>query len=270
MLNKLKCKFFSAWYNRKTWGGCQKDLRFFLSVFLATLFGCGSSGNNSGVQSSKDNYAYIIPLYSYPVGSYEQEWQRLYNLTTVNDVFVIVNASNGPGGYTDPNLLNAITTLKSRGFKVIGYVLTSYGNRSLEDVKNDMDKWLNFYGSERIDGFFIDEVVENYDYYREVFQHARSRNKLIILNPGANINASFFNIADKIVVFEDSLTRFENFHYADYTGLDPKRVCTIVYETPQDSVSYVENKAKQNNSRCLYIHDRGGSEAYLYLSPYLR
>ena len=251
-------------------GRMPKRFTLFLSIFLATLFGCGPSGNNSSVQSSKDNYAYIIPLYSYPVGSYEQEWQRLYNLTTVNDVFVIVNVSNGPGGYTDPNFLNAITTLKSRGFKVIGYVWTSHGSRSLEDVKNDMDKWLNFYGSERIDGFFIDEVVENYDYYREVFQHARSRNKLVILNPGTNMNASFFAIADKIVVFEGSLTRFENFRYANYTGLDPKRVCTIVYETPQDNVSYVENKAKQNNSRCLYIHDRGGWGLYFYLSPYLR
>jgi 3-dehydroquinate dehydratase len=253
-------------------GGERMPKRFtcFLSIFLATLFGCGPSGNNSSVQSSKDNYAYIIPLYSYPVGTYEQEWQRLYNLTTVNDVFVIVNASNGPGGYTDPNFLNAITTLKSKGFKVIGYVWTSYGSRSLEDVKNDMDKWLNFYGSERIDGFFIDEVGENYDYYRDVFQHARSRNKLVILNPGTNINASFFAIADKIAVFESPLKEFENFHYANYTGLDPERVCTIVYETPQDKVSYVENKAKQNNSRCLYIHNRGGSELYFYLSPYLK
>ena len=247
-----------------------KRFTLFLSIFLATLFGCGPSGNNSSVQSSKDNYAYIIPLYSYPVGTYEREWQRLYNLRTVNDVFVIVNVSNGPGVYTDPNFLNAITTLKSRGFKVIGYVLTFYGSRSLEDVKNDMDKWLNFYGSERIDGFFIDEVGGNYYYYREVFQHARSRNKLVILNPGTNINASFFTIADKIVVFESPLRSFEDFRYDDYTELDPKRVCTIVYETPQDKVSYVENKAKQNNSRCLYIHDKDGSEVYFYLSPYLK
>jgi hypothetical protein len=251
-------------------GRMPKRFTLFLSIFLATLFGCGPSGNNSSVQSSKDNYAYIIPLYSYPVGTYEQEWRRLYNLTTVNDVFVIVNVSNGPGVNTDPNFLNAIITLKSRGFKVIGYVWTSYGGRSLEDVKNDMDKWLNFYGSERIDGFFIDEVVENYDYYREVFQHARSRNKLVVLNPGTNMDVSFFAIADKIVVFEHSLTRFENFRYANYTGLDPKRVCTIVYETPQDKVSYVENKAKQNNSGCLYIHDRGGWRLYFYLSYYLR
>jgi hypothetical protein len=140
----------------------------------------------------------------------------------------------------------------------------------LGNVKNDMNKWLDFYGSERIDGFFIDEVGENYDYYRDISQHARSRNKLIILNPGTNINASFFAIADKIVVFESPLEEFENFQYANYTGLDPERVCTIVYETPQDKVSYVENKAKQNNSRCLYIHNRGGSELYFYLSPYLR
>jgi hypothetical protein len=251
-------------------GRMLKIFTLFLSIFLATLFGCGPLGNNASVQPSKDNYAYIIPLYSYPVGTYEQEWQRLYNLTTVNDVFVIVNPDNGPGEQSDPNFSNAIIRLKSKGFKVIGYVYTSYGSRSLEDVKNDMDKWLNFYGSERIDGFFIDEVAENYDYYIEVFQHARNRNKLVILNPGTNIHARFFTIADKIVVFESPLKEFENFQYANYTGLDPKRVCTIVYETPQDKVSYVENKAKQNNSRCLYIHDRGGWDLYFYLSPYLR
>jgi len=44
-----------------------KRFTLFLSIFLATLFGCGPSGNNFIVQSSKDNYAYIIPLYSYPV-----------------------------------------------------------------------------------------------------------------------------------------------------------------------------------------------------------
>jgi hypothetical protein len=51
-------------------GGMPKRFTLFLSVFLATLFGCGSSGNNASGQTSKDNYAYIIPLYSYPMGDY--------------------------------------------------------------------------------------------------------------------------------------------------------------------------------------------------------
>jgi hypothetical protein len=46
-----KCKFFSAWYNKRR-GGIPKKFTLFLSVFLATLFGCGPSGNNAGEQTS--------------------------------------------------------------------------------------------------------------------------------------------------------------------------------------------------------------------------
>jgi hypothetical protein len=191
---------------------------------------------------------------------------------------VIINPDNGPGDTTDANYLDAINQLKAKGFYVIGYVYTSCGNRDLDDIKNDINKWLSLYGADKIDGFFIDEVSNNikkYSYYNSIYTYSNSKGKLVILNPGTNVNIEFFNISDKIVVFEDSEASFEAFQYNDYSSINSDRVCSIVYSTPSDKVSFVEDKMLKNNSSCGYIHDKAdnwqsGDSAYFYLSPYLQ
>ena len=85
--------------------------------------------------SNPNNFAYIIPLYSYPVGQYQPEWEKLYNLSTSKRVYLIINPSSGSGDTADANYLDAINKLKAKGFYVIGYVYTNRGNRNLEDVK---------------------------------------------------------------------------------------------------------------------------------------
>ena len=138
--------------------------KVFLMVIFVFLVSCGGSSSNSNnpANSNPNNFTtYIIPLYSYPVGQYQPEWEKLYNLNTSKRVYVIINPSSGPGDTTDANYLDAINKLKAKGFYAIGYVYTNRGNRNLEDVKNDINKWLSLYGTDKIDGFFIDEVSNN-------------------------------------------------------------------------------------------------------------
>jgi hypothetical protein len=248
-------------------------------VFLITFFifsvSCGGSSSNSNnpANSNPDNFtSYIIPLYSYPVGQYQSEWEKLYNLNTLKHVYVIINPSSGPGDAADANYLNAINKLKVKGFYVVGYVYTNRGNRNSEDVKNDINKWLSLYGTDKIDGFFIDEVSNNikkYSYYNSIYTYVNSKGKLVILNPGANVDIKFFNISDKIVVFESNETDFENFQYNNYSSINSDRVCSIVLSTPADKVSFVKDKMLKNNSSCGYIQDKSGNGVYFYLSPYL-
>jgi hypothetical protein len=87
-------------------------------------------------------------MYSYPVGQYQSEWDKLYNLSTSKIVYVIVNPNNGPGNALDANYLDAINKLKAKDFYVIGYVYTRYGKRSLSNVTNDINKWLSLYGTD--------------------------------------------------------------------------------------------------------------------------
>jgi len=267
----------------------------FLMMVFVFLVSCGgsssnlsnpasSSPNNSSSNSSNlansnlNNFTtYIIPLYSYPDGQYQSEWEKLYNLNTSKRVYVIINPDNGPGNITDANYLNTINKLKAKGFYVIGYVYTNYGNENLEDVKNDMNKWLSLYGADKIDGFFIDGTshnVQNFDYYKDVYTFANSKGKLVILNPGTNVDLKFFNISDKMIVFESNETDFEAFQYNNYSSINSDRVCSIVLSTPADKVPFVKDKMLKNNSSCGYITDKtdnwqSGDSAYFYLSPYL-
>ncbi len=240
--------------------------RVFLIMIFAFLASCGDYSSN-----------YVIPLYSYPVGQYQPEWEKLYNLNTSSIVYVIINPNNGPGNAVDANYLDAINKLKAKGFYVIGYVYTRYGKRSLSSVTNDINKWLSLYGTNKIDGFFIDEVsnsIKKYSYYNSIYTYVNSKGKLVILNPGTNVDIKFFNISDKIVVFESNEKDFEAFQYNNYNSINSDRVCSIVYNTPADKVYFVKDKMLKNNSNCEYITNKAGNwqsrdSAYFYLSPYL-
>jgi hypothetical protein len=121
------------------------------------LLSCGDSSSNSNNPASGNPNkftSYIIPLYSYPVGKYQSEWEKLYNLSTSKIVYVIINPNNGPGNTTDANYVDAINKLKAKGFYVIGYVYTSYGKRSLSTVTKDINKWLSLYGTDNIARIF--------------------------------------------------------------------------------------------------------------------
>ena len=265
--------------------------KVFLMMVFVFLVSCGGEGGLSSSGSSvstdtklsslsvnlTDLTSYVIPMYSYPVGQYQSEWEKLYNLSTSKIVYVIINPNNGPGNTTDVNYLDAINKLKAKGFYVIGYVYTSYGKRSLSSVTKDINKWLSLYGTDKIDGFFIDGVSNNikkYSYYNSIYTYVNSKGKLLLLNPGTNVDLGFFNISDKIVVFESNETDFEAFQYNNYSSMNSDRVCTIVLSTPADKVSFVKDKMLKNNSSCGYITDKAdnwqsGDSAYYYLSPYL-
>jgi hypothetical protein len=201
----------------------------------------------------------------------------LYNLNTSKTVYVVINPNNGPGDARDSNYVDTIRKLKAKGFRVVGYVHTSYGQRSLYGVLTDINKWMYLYGANNIDGFFIDETSNNmrkYYYYGTIYTYVKSKGKFVILNTGTNVDTRYFNISDKIVVFENGENDFEKFQYNNYGSINSDRVCSIVYGTPTDKVSFVKDKMLKNNSSCGYITDKAdnwqsGDSAYFYLSPYL-
>jgi len=67
-------------------------------MIFAFLVSCGDPSSNYIIplysylvgqyQSEWEKlYNLIIPLYSYPVGQYQSEWEKLYNLNTSNIVY---------------------------------------------------------------------------------------------------------------------------------------------------------------------------------------
>lgn len=175
----------------------------------------------------------IVPLYSYPGPSLEYtrekhgegthygiyDWhlaaQMKKQFPQLN-LIAIVNPDSGPGSGEDALFTKGIEFLQDAGVIVVGYVSTKYAgmNASIGQakhpaslVKKDLQKWYSFYP--RIDGIFFDEMARGFDpsiieYYHSLSRIARSRNALIIMNPGTSIDFRWFkrNVADIFITWE--------------------------------------------------------------------
>ncbi len=96
-------------------------------------------------------------------------------------LIVILNANNGPGDGTAPNLTRLIAKLHENGSKVLGYVYTKWGCETRDEriliyprsqyptqsygldnwrthfaIQEDIQQWVQFYPD--IDGYFFDET----------------------------------------------------------------------------------------------------------------
>jgi len=171
-------------------------------ILILFLVGCG--GNNQ--KNKIDNKTLIIPAYFYDLN----KWDKIAK-SEAKEV-VIVNPSSGPGNNIDNNYVNFIDLLNSYNKIPIGYVYTKWANRDTNEVKQDIDTWLDFYP--KIKGFFFDEVNTSkgaFNYYKDLADYVKSKGDYkIVLNPGTSIDKSYFSIADFIVVFEGDFKDFNN------------------------------------------------------------
>jgi len=259
----------------------RRDKKYFLSklffgvfiVFILTsLNSCGSGSSNSDKNPPSNSYAknsVLIPLYGYPT-TYSSEYNKLLSLNPSNQqIMVIINPSNGPGGSKDENYSNIIRQIKLKGFKVFGYLRTNYGSRNALSVKEDIDKYMQFYPE--IDGIFFDEVsndIGKFTYYNQLSNYARSYNKMVILNPGANIPSQYFSIADFIVTFETDISQLTENDF----NTDKNKSCFLIYGVKQQQDAYnAINLLKERGIKCLYITDKTPSDydIWFVLSPYI-
>lgn len=252
-----------------------KILKFIsILIIFSFIFSCGGSGGTQNTNTTTQNYTILIPLYSYPNGQYASEWEKLLSFKPKPNatVIVVINPNNGQGNQADNVFVEKINQLKSKNFKVLGYIYTNYSNRDLNEVKNDVDKWITLYGN--IDGFFIDEAVNGKsEYYRQITDYikSKSQNILTIGNIGTEVTTDYFSIFDKIVIAEMPYQQFLNYslHY-DYSKIEPQNKCVIVYDVKDvNQFENAKNIALKLNSLCMYFTNYSANEIYFKISDYL-
>jgi hypothetical protein len=168
----------------------------------------------------------LLPLYIYPS---PQSWMPLY--TTLHyhphiPITVIINPSSGPGPTTYPPdpYTCALSYLNSHAqVRLLGYVPTTYGARSIEHIEADVSRYMNWdtYACSdiRMSGIFFDEAPSHDDgsghtlsYMRQVSDFVRTAfpegRSDVVFNPGVLPDEGFFDMADAIVVFENSYEAF--------------------------------------------------------------
>jgi serine/threonine protein kinase len=132
----------------------------------------------------------LVPAYFYPtrMGEGIEQWKQILKSPLAKTTVVIVNVSSGPGDKMNPDYTEVIEMAKAEGVTAIGYVSTGYATkRTLQDVKDDVDRWVRFYPA--IQGIFFDEQASSADqinYYASLYDFVKKQHKLslVVSNPG--------------------------------------------------------------------------------------
>jgi hypothetical protein len=161
--------------------------------------------------SSTNTLGFLVPAYFYPSGAGNGFWDSLNGAATRVPLIAILNPNSGPGTSADNNYRRVTTALRSAGGRVIGYIHTSYTARPLNDVKNEVDRYVSFY---TVDGFFVDEMdnrnlAASYAYYADLYQFIKGKNAAytVIANPGTTTQEEYLArpCADTLVTFEHNI-----------------------------------------------------------------
>jgi hypothetical protein len=180
---------------------CDSNNRRTRGALLALLLLAGAAhGADVGI---------LLPLYVYPYwwNASLYVWPQVAQAGARVPITAIINPASGPGlDFPNPDYRQGISDLAAGGVRMVGYVYTSYGARSLPEVKSDIDAYTN---SPLITGVFLDEAASGTNelaYYRELYAHVRSRTNYtqVIVNPGNAIAQSYLSqpAADTAVIFE--------------------------------------------------------------------
>ncbi len=227
----------------------------------------------TGGPESTHRLGILVPAYFYP----GLAWGRLSAAASVlgTRLVAIANPFNGPGTAFDPNYASAIQSVRSQGGRVIGYVYSSYGNRSLVTVKSDIDQWFAWYG---IDGIFIDEVPSQTGteaYYLALHDHieAKKARSIIVGNPGTDTAPSFlrFNgspVFSILTIFEGN-TGFDTWQPASWVAQrDRQSFSVLPYNTDAASWQSRLERAWSLNTGWVYLTNDVLPNPWDTLPPY--
>jgi hypothetical protein len=216
----------------------------------------------------------MVPAYFYPTSG--EYWNSLAFAASRVPLIAIMNPNNGPGMRQDTNYVRVLANLHQAGGKVMGYVHTGWGARSLKKVKADIDLYLSFYA---VDGFFIDEMssdkkTTNLNYYATIYQYIKSRNPnySVTGNPGAETQEDYLAkpTADSVMIFENDGSDYRTFVPSSWVARYPARefVHLPYHVADSTTMSNFVGLAMSRNAGWIYITDATLPNPYDRLPAY--
>jgi hypothetical protein len=166
-----------------------------------------------------------VPLYVDPSNN---NWAPLYSAIAANPSLtfnLIINPNSGPGSsaYPDSDTIAGLGQLNTYpNVNTLGYVYVDWCARSESDVQAEVNTyagWKSYTGGQdiHVDGIFFDEAPADYSssdvaYMRTVTGYVKSAfpsgANHVAFNPGATADASYFQIADSICIFESTYSQY--------------------------------------------------------------
>jgi hypothetical protein len=203
----------------------------------------------------------VVPAYFYP--SPGSDWTDLNASASKVRITAIMNVFNGPGSSPDSNYVAAVNSFRAAGGRVIGYVHSSYTDRPLQQVLNDIDRYDNWYN---IDGIFVDEMAnmgpaERLNYYEDIYDHVKAidPNWEVMGNPGTTTLEQYLTwpTADRLMVFENVGSSYPGYTPSSWNfNYDRSAFIHLVHTEPSQAnmLSHL-TLAVQNNAGGIYVTD---------------
>ncbi|NYH19280.1 spherulation-specific family 4 protein [Paraburkholderia bryophila] len=242
----------------------------------ATLIACLVTGclHGTAFAGTTAALALVVPSYFNATKSVA-DWNSMVTSAHQVSTTAILNPDNGPGATTDPNYAAATARVRAAGGKVVGYVHTSYGKRSLSAVVADINAYVALY---KVDGFFIDEMsndskIAHIQYYQSLYNYIKGLNATysVTANPGTNIPELYASLptADTFVVFESTAKAYAKYEPLSWQAAYPKtRFIHMVYSATAAQMPGIVQYASTHGAGGVYVTSLGGSNPYKALPPY--
>lgn len=195
-----------------------------------------------------------VPSYFYP-GAY---WTQLM-AGAPRAGLAIVNPASGPGTSADANYVSQVSQARAKGVLVVGYVDTSYGQRTLAVVKAEVDRHFQWYG---VDGIFFDQATNdcrNTSYYQQLFDYVKGKSAAakVVLNPGTKtVSDCYMASTDIIITFESTYSTYLTWQPSAWEASYPaNRFWHLIYTTSQSQLPNAVALSRQRNAGWVYVTD---------------
>lgn len=167
------------------------------------------------------------------------------------------------GGRSGAIYTNAVDNLLAHDVAVSGYVYSSYGERSAQEINQDI--WLmkeNFAGMSSV---FIDEVSGTHDdlpTYQAVVDYAHSLGLKVIFNPGTlPEDSAYVGLGDVTVVGENGGDVSAGMVAARDLGFSPDKIAGLEYAIPESSVIANTIQLFESGAGYVYVTEDGAKGA---------
>lgn len=159
-----------------------------------------------------------MPLYVDP-GS---DWDTVASAAANAEIIAIINPNSGPNP-SGPNSAyrTYMAKMASAGVQMIGYVYTSYGDRSMADVQADIDTYANLYPG--LSGIFFDEgatEASEVPFYTTAYNYVLTKSGYVhsIINPGQQPAEGYLAVSTSLVIFENTGTSAATTSYSSFVN----------------------------------------------------
>jgi hypothetical protein len=169
-------------------------------------------------------------------------WDSLIDLKNqypnVN-VLAVINPNNGPGNIKDTTYYTEVLKLQSAGITVLGYTFTNYGQRDIDLIFQDINKYTLWYN---VDGIFFDEVANfgQEETLKTLDDYANAKGASITMgNPGTDIPPSYIGIMDNYIIYENKGLPDLNSIEERYSELDKQHYSVTSYGVMDFDSNYI-------------------------------